>query len=228
MRHGGLELRLRPVTPRIRATWTRRAAAEYRSAAITTHLLHWFLQIGLAPRLLARVHGVVADELEHADLSRSILHAAGGEGVGVVRDTLSVGAAPDEGIERRALLGALSELALHESVALEVFRAQLAAPLVPLVRAATERIVRDEARHRRLGWEVVRALLDGGGDRDWLRGWVPRALAELEAGYTGGQEVDEVERAWGLLGAAARTAAVARALRGPVAVHLARLGLTVK
>jgi hypothetical protein len=98
-----------------------------------------------------------------------------------------------------------------------------AGPLVPVVRAAIGRILRDEARHRRLGWQLVAELMERTGERDRLATLVTPAIEGVLASYRGSHASSVPE--WGLLDVATRDAAVQRAVRGPIARNLRRLGL---
>ena len=188
-------------TPWTRSTWALRVAMEYRSAAVSSQMLHWALQLGLDNGIVDRLHQLVADELDHVELSRRVHTAAGGlpEDVRVDRDLLAFGYPSDLPLERRALTAALQEFALHESMALEAFLCMRRAPLVPVVRRCIEPICRDEARHRRLGWALLDALLARTGAQDWLRERTRPALQIIEEVYQGQACPTEGERAWGLL-----------------------------
>lgn len=212
----------------VRMTWAARTAAEYRSASVSAEMLHWCLCLGVAPALVARVHRLVDDELDHAELSRAVHVAAGGSpgDVTVDRGNLALRIAPSEPLGRRALAAAFQEFAVHETLALECFKAMAKADLEPVVRRAVDRIVRDEARHRRLGWELVRALLALTGERAWLESLAPAAIRGVLACYPADTAAPSAgEARWGLLSGAAYASAVASAIRGPINTQLARNGL---
>lgn len=189
-------------------------------------MLHWCLQLGVAPRVLDALRDLIADELDHATLSRAVHEAAGGQPaeVTVPRERLSFEILPHDPLERRALAAALQEYAFHETIALEAFRAMRQAPLRPRVRDAVARIFRDEARHRRLGWTLLDSLLGDAGAPPWLHTLAPRALAQVEAVYAGAPEPTPEERTWGLLGPLDYARALRRSHR-EIRARLARRGL---
>ncbi len=169
--------------------------------------------------------GVVRDELDHAERSRAVHALAGGTPmeVRIDRSWLAL-TVPGDTLERRAAFAALAECALHESFALEAFREMRGGPLLPAVRAAIDPIFQDEARHRRLGWRLLEALLERTGERDWLRGQSSAVLASVDALYSTRGAAEDEEAGWGLLDAAAYRRARARAAR-TIGPRMRRLGL---
>ncbi len=217
-----------PATPAVRATWARRAAAEYRSAAIAGEMLHWVISLGVPTQIVALVHEMVADELAHANLSRDVHAAAGGQAAEVVvrRSDLSFGLFTAESLERRALAAAFSEFVVHESIALEAFRAMSSGPLVPAVRRCVRTVIRDEARHRRSGALLFHTLVTQLDEAEWLREWIPVAIQHVAGAYVAGSNVTHDERQWGLLDQPAYDRARHRALSTYVAQQVAKLGLS--
>ena len=194
------------VSERVRAEWSARIAAEYTSAAITQHLVLWLIQAGAPPDLIDAGLAIVADELVHSRMSHEVYVAAGGtEAPRIIQAEL--------GLHRR---GALIDDILHCAVRVFCLGETVAVPLFshlrerctePVARAALDRILRDEVRHRDFGWDLL----------DWvctLEDTVPALIAphlpammgELEASYGAGNptvaddtgEMTDGERAWGL------------------------------
>lgn len=213
--------------PSVRATWARRAAAEYRSAAIAGEMLHWALTLGVPTPIVALVHDIVADELEHANLSREVHLAAGGKPTDIVvhRRDLSFSLFASEPLERRALAAAFSEFVVHESISLEAFRAISSVPLVPIVGHCVRTVLRDEARHRRSGTLLFQSLAQQFGELEWLQAWIPVAIQRLSNAYTADETVTDEERAWGLLDESAYKRAKSRALTRHVAKCVQDLGI---
>ncbi len=211
------------MTPAVRSAWAGRTAAEYRSAAVASEMLHWCIVLGVAPDLVAEVHRVVDDELNHADMSRAVHEAAGGLPTDVViaRESLSLTICPTETLERRALAAAFQEFAVHETVALECFREMRKHALVPIVRSTVDRIARDEARHRRVGWRLVESLLAQTGERKWLQTMVAPAVDGVLLAYGTRHAPTAEDLRWGLLDPDAYLRAVRRARAGPIARELA-------
>lgn len=193
---------------RVRETWRRRVIAEYRSAALTAEMLHGIITLGLSPDTIATCHRIVSDELEHAELSRSVLLAAGGQdsAIAMSRESLSIPHAPGQPLELRLLAATADLFCCGETVALPLFLAlrgdEQDGVVEPTAVLALERIVRDEAVHRAFGWELLDELLERCGEPGaaWLRprvpGFVERILAAYQAEDPG---CTPVERGWGLM-----------------------------
>lgn len=195
-----------PATDRVRAEWRARIAAEYTSAAITQHLTLWLIQAAAPPDLIDAGLAIVADELAHSRMSHEVYVAAGGtEAPRIIQAEL--------GLHRR---GALIDDLLHAAVRVFCLGETVAVPLFshlrerctePVARAALDRILRDEVRHRDFGWDLL----------DWvctledrvpalIAPQLPAMMGELEASYGAGNptvvddtgEMTDGERAWGL------------------------------
>lgn len=205
--------RVPEITDRVREEWRARVAAEYTSAAITQQLTLWLIQAGAPPDLIDTGLAIVADELAHSRLSHEVYVAAGGDQAPAIRQQ-------DLGLVRRGDLAAdlldasVRIFCLGETVAVPLFAHLRERCTQPVARAALDRILRDEVRHRDFGWDLL----------DWLatilpdvprvlEPRVPAMLAELGASYgTGNPVVAEDsgsapaarvqltadERAWGL------------------------------
>jgi len=194
------------VTARVRAEWRARIAAEYTSAAITQHLTLWLIQAGAPPDLIEAGLAIASDELAHSRMSHEVYTAAGGTEAPQIVEA-------DLGLHRR---GALLDDILHAAVRVFCLGETVAVPLFSHLRerctqagarAALDRILRDEVRHRDFGWDLL----------DWLCSLdesvparlaprLPAMMAELEASYGAGNptvaedtgEMTDDERAWGL------------------------------
>jgi hypothetical protein len=195
------------MTPRVRDEWRARIAAEYTSAAITQHLVLWLIQAGAPPDLIEAGLVIVGDELAHSRLSHEVYVAAGGsEPPALVREQLGLArtAAP---LEHDILRVAVRVFCLGETVAVPLFRHLRARCTHELARAALDRILRDEVRHRDFGWDLL----------DWLMSLddevparvhaaLPAMFAELERTYgthnaaVAGDDgaMTDADRAWGL------------------------------
>jgi hypothetical protein len=193
------------------------------SAAITQELVLWLIQAGAPPDLIDAGLAIVADELVHSRMSHEVYLAAGGTEPPVI-DRAALGlrrrGAPerrsredqDDGREREALevdllRAAVRVFCLGETVAVPLF-SHLRAPCTePAARAALDRILRDEVRHRDFGWDLLDwlvTIVDGAADM--VQRELPEMLAELHASYGTGNpvvatdagEITEDERAWGV------------------------------
>ncbi|MCX5742393.1 MAG: ferritin-like domain-containing protein [Proteobacteria bacterium] len=194
---------------RVREEWRARIAAEYTSAAITQHLVLWLIQAGAPPDLLDAGLVIVNDELAHSRLSHEVYVAAGGDTPPALqRDGLGL-QRHDARLEIDILRIAVRVFCLGETVAVPLFRHLRAACTQPIARAALDRILRDEVRHRDFGWDLLDWLLASpiaDAVPAFVTAHLPAMLDELERTYGTANEVvatddgvmaDE-ERAWGL------------------------------
>lgn len=198
-------------TDRVRDEWGRRVTAEYRSSAITQHLTLWLTQVGASPDLIRAGLRVAEDELVHAELSHATLVAAGGALTGPIdRATLALPRRA-AAIEADLLDQAVRVFCLGETIAVPLFHALRARCTQPEARAALDRVLVDEVRHRDFGWALLDWLLEQDPSRvEGVRRALPAQLAEVAAQYASPHAdptpVTDAEAAWGLMDAAAYAA----------------------
>ena len=192
---------------RVRAEWRNRIAAEYGSAAITQNFVLWLIQIGASPDLIEDGLVIVRDELAHSGLSAEVYTDAGGtEPPAIDRATLGLTRRPGVPLEHDVLRSAVQIFCLNETVAVPLFSRLRSTTTVPSARAALDRVLRDEVRHRDFGWACL----------DWflvtpMADEVPAlVLADLptlfdlleqnygSAGTTDDGGITDEDRAWGL------------------------------
>ena len=189
--------------PEVQGEWARRVVAEYRSAAHTSELASWLIELGASPDLIRDALRIVGDELTHAELSAEVLSAAGGAlSAPVPRESLRL--ARTDPIERAVVRLTLEVFCLGETLAVPLFRRMYGGATVPVAATALRRIVADEARHRRFGWDLL----------DWCRvgstapvveavlaDELPGMLRRIQAAYGEGtgEEIPPDWRAWGLI-----------------------------
>ena len=194
-------------TPRVREEWRARIAAEYTSAAITQHLVLWLIQAGAPPDLIDEGLAIVADELAHSRLSHEVYVAAGGDRPPALeREQLGLARHHDRR-EDDILRVAVRVFCLGETVAVPLFRHLREPCTQPTAKAALDRILRDEVRHRDFGWDLLDWLLTIDDDVSVrVTHALPAMLAELERSYGTGNEaianddgsITAEDRAWGL------------------------------
>jgi hypothetical protein len=194
---------------RVREEWRARIAAEYTSAAIAQNLVLWLIQAGAPPDLIEAGLAIVADELVHSQMSHAVYAAAGGTMPPAIdRDELGL-SRTTQSLEHDILRAAVRVFCLGETVAVPLFSHLREHCTEPPARAALDRILRDEVRHRDFGWDLL----------DWLSissigeaipalvsAQLPAMLGELEASYGTGNptvagddgEMTSADRAWGL------------------------------
>ena len=141
------------------AGWPMKAAEEYRSAAVYAALQSAVLLAQLPLDLAAVVGAVAQDEISHAALALRMAHTLGAQGsipLNVESVSLRLHGHPPRD---RVLSILLAEVAMGETASCALFRAGRDGTVEPCTRAALSIILRDEARHARLGWEALGALV---------------------------------------------------------------------
>jgi hypothetical protein len=183
--------------------------AEYTSAAISHTLVLWLIQAGAPPDLIADGLRIVADELEHARLSHEVLAAAGGAATPAIDPAALELPRRDARLHVDLLHADVRFFCLGETVAVPLFRHLRAHATVTVARAALDRILRDEVRHRAFGWDLLDwLLLSPIGDEvaPRLTAALPTMFAELDGAYGAGNRAVaadlgamlDADRAWGL------------------------------
>lgn len=220
-------------TPLVRLAWADRVVAEYRSAAVTNHLVLWLLQLGASPDLVRDGLRIVDDELVHAELSRAAFERAGGEGLAPI-DRASLGLERRyKALEHDVVSAVTRTFCLGETVAVPLFAHLRSGTKVPVARRAFDRILRDEVRHREFGWTALQWLLentDASAYRTLIESMLPGWLRELESVYGDGlvdgiDAVSDDERAWGVVPAAEFNTILKRTYRRDYAPRFRKLGI---
>ncbi len=192
---------------RVRDEWRARIAAEYTSAAVTQHLVLWLIQLGAPPDLIEQGLAIVTDELAHSRISHEVYTAAGGSDPPALdRDQLGLPRTARP-LEHDILDTAVRVFCLGETVAVPLFKHLRESCTHEAARAALDRILRDEVRHRDFGWDLLDFMLaidDTVPAR--VTAALPAMLRDMERNYGIGNaavaEDDGVmtdeDRAWGL------------------------------
>jgi hypothetical protein len=225
-----------PASERVRREWLRRVEAEYRSAAITQHLVLWLIQIGASPDLVHAGLRIVRDELAHASLSHRALVASGGEDKPrLARETLGLSRSGDP-LEDDVARACVDVFCLGETLAVRLFKALRDGCTVPAARRVLDRVLHDEVRHRDFGWALLEWLLDspqGPALHTLIVRELPRSVARLRAAYAppgADQEapLDADEVRWGLMPAARYRQVLASAFERDHVPRFARLGVDAR
>jgi len=193
-------------TQRVRAEWRARIAAEYTSAAVTHNLVLWLIQAGAPPDLIYDGLAIVTDELVHSRMSAEVYAAAGGtEAPAIDQNALGLHRAGE--LPADIVRAAVRVFCLGETVAVPLFSHLREACTQPAARAALDRILKDEVRHRDFGWDLLDwCIASDAGVPARVEAALPQMLAEVEASYgktnaavadDDGAMTDD-ERAWGL------------------------------
>ncbi len=200
-----------PSSQRVRDEWRARIAAEYGSAAITQHLVLWLIQIGASPDVIDAGLRIVEDELVHSRMSHEVYVDAGGtEPPHIDRETLQLGRRAHVALEQDVLRTVVRVFCLGETVAVPLFSHLRAGCTVPSARAALDRILRDEVRHRDFGWLALDWLLTSPLSEHIpviLDAELPGMFGDLEHSYGSANPaqndphsalIADTDRAWGL------------------------------
>jgi len=192
---------------RVRDEWRARIAAEYTSAAVTQNLVLWLIQLGAPPDLIEQGLAIVTDELVHSRMSHEVYTAAGGDDPPALdRDRLGLHRT-SRPLEHDILETAVRVFCLGETVAVPLFKHLRENCTQGPARAALDRILRDEVRHRDFGWDLLDFLLaidESVPER--VAAALPAMMVELEASYGVGNAavvaddgvMSDQDRAWGL------------------------------
>lgn len=189
-------------TELVRREWTRRVAAEYRSSAHTQHLTLWLIQLGAPRELIDDGLRIVADELDHAELSAAVCQAAASaQQPKLAQEQLQLQVGTGS-LQRRCLAACLEVFCLGETLAVPLFAELRRECIVPAARAVLDRVLKDEVRHRAFGWELL----------DYLLERFPQELAAAQSlllpafarltdtyGSQASLAITSAERAWGLM-----------------------------
>lgn len=192
----------------VQREWARRVEAEYRSAAITHHLTFWLLKL-VAPFELVRTGlAIVDDELVHSELSHAVLVAAGGGALPPMDpSTIGLRHPSDEGLLRAVVQTSVETFCLGETVAVRLFSRLRAPASEASARAALDRILKDEVRHKDFGWALLEWLLSTPHTetvRAIITESLPGMFARLRTNYAHSSLHEPSEpspglRAWGLM-----------------------------
>ena len=227
-----------PASALVQREWLRRVEAEYRSAAITHQLTHWLIQLAAPPELIREGLRIVNDELRHAELSHQVYRRAGGTGApAIARDTLALARSAVD-LEHDAARVALQTFCLGETAAVRLFHRLRAHCSVPVARAALDRVLRDEVRHRDFGWKLLAWLLtlpSAPALRAAAVAALPQMIATLRASYGGDAapepgpvtRVTAADQRWGLMPSREYRAAVTLCIERDLRPRFARLAIDV-
>lgn len=202
-----------------REEWRRRVVAEYGSAALTHSLTFWLIKLGASPTLLHEGLRITDDELVHAELSFAVVAACGGGEVALGRDRLGLDPEPGLTLIENVALHGVRSFCLGETVAVRLFKRLREHCTVEVARAALDRVLVDEVRHRDFGWLLLEWL---SGEQDWprcqalIRERLPALFEELRRSYSPPDPAegafDEGLRDWGLMPIAEYRAALIETL----------------
>jgi hypothetical protein len=208
-------------------------ASSAPAATSAVELVCWLIQLGFPRELIDDGLRIVADELDHAELSAEVCLAAGAP-VTPALDPRSLSLPRHvDGLLPSALGATLRCFCLGETVAVPLFRELRSQCAEPTARTALDRILRDEVRHRQFGWDLLEYFVDHvPGSRERATAFLPELLAELRATYGRGGEgasetVGAAERAWGLMPPAAYRTILEQTVSDEYLPRFSALGIAV-
>jgi hypothetical protein len=141
------------------SAWPLRAAEELRSALIFHALAHASARSPITaewtPQFVAATH----DEVAHARFCAAVGARLGAAPPRWDAHPVRARLRPMTEPLLRASALTLVEVAIGATISMAMFRAGRRAAREPLTRAALERILTDEVRHQRLGWNAMGAWL---------------------------------------------------------------------
>jgi hypothetical protein len=148
---------------RLAAIWLADAMAEHASIASFARLTLQLLSLGAPPELLAATQRATQDEIDHAELCFELASRYAGRQLGP-------SGLPMQGALADLTLTELAVAAVHEGCVGETTAAVLAGERLERasdsrVRAALDKIEKDETRHAELAWRTVAWAIEQGGDR---------------------------------------------------------------
>jgi hypothetical protein len=141
-----------PLLAAARDVWTGVALSEYAAIAAFAEVVHALAAARAPLDFIGMISDFLADEVYHVELACRLLTRLGGA---APREFDPARLAPVVTPEATPLQRS-NELAVRIGCVAEVFASETAVPMMketthPLVRAVYQRILRDEARHRRFG-----------------------------------------------------------------------------
>jgi hypothetical protein len=165
-----------------RQAWPMKAAQELRSAAVFTELQQLAILCALPLDLASVLADAARDELLHAELCFRVAELLGSPPDRVAMDSVEARFASFPDRRQRLLTLLLIEVAVGETVSCSLFRAAAKGSEEPVTRLALSVILRDEARHARIGWQALEALRFGWSedDRRLLKDEIHQQLGAIE------------------------------------------------
>jgi hypothetical protein len=159
-----------------------KAAQELRSAAVFAELQRLAIVCALPLELASVLADAARDELLHAELCFRVAEVLGSAPDRVEVEPVEARFAAFRDRRQRLLALLLIEVAIGETLSCSLFRAAAHRSGEPLTRLALSVILRDEARHARLGWQALTVLRPGWSEdeRQLLVDELHRQLGPIE------------------------------------------------
>jgi hypothetical protein len=151
----------------IAQAWRENGRTEHASVAAFAQLSLDLMALGAPPELLRAANEDALDEIAHTELCFAIAQSFDGlaQGPEAFPEVRSVDARPTERIAAlsRLAVDSLFDGALHEGVSARTLASLAKVAGVESIQEALRVIARDEGRHARHAWEVVKWCVEQGG-----------------------------------------------------------------
>ena len=176
-----------PAAIRARAAraWLEVARAEHSSVASFSRFNLQLMQLGAPADLVARSTAAIADEIRHARDAFGM--ASELAGVSYTAGTLDVASAGEASDVQAALLEAIREGCINETVSATFVREAANRAADPEVAEMLSRVAEDETRHAELSWAFARWVLE---QHPELRPEVAKVFASFELGPAPARDPD--------------------------------------
>lgn len=177
---------------RLRAAWSARVSAEYRSMVVFSELLARMPEAGLALEVSCAAARLITDEARHTEYCARLAEALGGASDATVTDAdLHLA---DGSLSARLFVArwTASMFCVGEAGSVALLHALARDATDPCVRAVIATLLRDEALHDRFGWALARTVFPTLNDdeREWLGCDLAFVFAHYERQSGRGMRVD--------------------------------------
>lgn len=150
------------------AQWRENGRTEHASVAAFARLTLDLMALGAPPSLVADAQRDALDEVRHAELCFGLARALDGleQSPGAFPAAAKARTLPQNRTLALAQLAvdSLIDGALHEGVSARIVARLRKRAVSPAIRSVLDEIARDEGRHARHGWDVLRWCVAEGGD----------------------------------------------------------------
>jgi len=140
------------------ATWKGRMVNETISSRVFAGLVPQMLRAGIQPRWIAPIADAVVEELRHGRECAAVVHALGGDPYAEIPTLAELPEHEDAPAVEAVMRNVMSISCLSETVAVALIGAERLRAGPETIRDALGRILADEVRHARTGWELIANL----------------------------------------------------------------------
>lgn len=165
------------VRRRVGEIWRERARSELGAGSGFAQVVVGLYAIGAAPEVLALATQAAHEEVEHARACRALAELYLGEAVAMPRaKKVSMPVHRGATDPLRASLHVIGLSCINETIAAEFVARCLDASDASAVREASQKHLRDEIGHARVGWAHLGSGVLDARDRAAVAAWIPRLV----------------------------------------------------